>query len=1425
MAKLLPLRSEPGQLVIAQRPCTALSVTRSSTRGQTGGGSGQTWIQTDRGRGRRPDEVERLIQSRMASIKSAFKAVDLDGTGLVSKEKFRNVLRSLLSFNKNQLDKVCEGSGLTVDYMLFLRRFSRTPMAQRINSSRSSMRAWPQNTSMSLSEIQNHLKQKIGGNLRTVIRVFRLFDYNQEGHVQQHEFRRILDNYCIHLTDKEFRRLWHHYSPNNKATISYELFLEKLGLVESHNFKIAPVCTKLAMSSRGTTPCETINQKQQRARSQSDSCDAPQVQPHEELQTLFYDKMCMNSTPVWQALQAFDTTRSGCVTQDVLRAVLSSFIFPMNPHSFQKLTSRYGVTATGPVRWKQFLGHFMSTVKEDDDTEVDINRTCEQPALDEDNLDFQDIYPQLKETIRQLGMNEAGSITRADLQHLLERPGRTHPRIPQSYLQRITELLNVLDPEHNGVIQLASLEKLNPKMTSAPTGKPDPLLPLSPDNTTEPMDDSEETTNTTTKSEDQKTPEEKGTTQWADKVSVASASLRTVERLLLDKLCEQLSSVLAELELCDPQHTGYITQEDLKRVLSCCGMPISDTHFNKLCEQLCSKPGRSSTLISYNDFLSNLGAPLTQGKHTSFNHGENYFTESPCTLPESSLPLVRGQRPPSSLQVGSEAHNILNIVFQRMKSKLEQRHASLTDRIQAIIHNSDTSDLSETDVRKILEDSWVILDNDNFNKFTERLGFTARALSSRIKRSVFLAKYEEATSRAAGQQGCDGDKAESDPVLLSAEQCLAALRTRIKTIHGNNLTAFRLMDRKCKGVVDCSDFRVLYNKLGFFCSEEEYDRLLDLIGLHPGGNLNYAEFVNIVEHNSKHGAQSANVQEQLHELLARDASYKWADMSKVLCRFDADNQCRINKKSFRELLFTYALPLNSNEFEQLWLRYDPEGRGSVAVCDFLVKLGCDHEGELRSRSQKLEQTVTQFNAEKPVSADTASLEHIQFDHEREKKNEPPPVSPDALHQIESLNSLSPDMALSRMRELVTASASNLYKTFSAFDQSRTGMVKDVDFRQVLESICARSSDRQYRYMLSKLELNSDNSTVNWKEFLKKFQSHSPLTSGIPELPQQIQEVVSGHLCKITKGLMDVDSSNSHRISKEQFRQLCDRHSLGLTNDQISVTEQKKLQYQTFMKGSGKLDRVLHTNAKSPTNSMSSSSPESRETASRCLNGAGSILQRTKSAPQCISRPPVSAGRPRTGCPSGSMERRMRAAVQCCWKEIQKKCAEEDHQRDGHISTASFLEILQSLSIKMTSEQFENLAGKFDIMCNSCVSYHNFLQHFLLNLKPAETARAFGRRRLPLPITPTSQGVLSKDCVEVMLKTYDVVCSHWTSLRRCFLTSDRTRTGSVSVKDFRKVLCHFGVNLSEEEFFHLCSYFDVNTTGKICYNNFLWAFLR
>ncbi|XP_053170180.1 EF-hand calcium-binding domain-containing protein 6 [Scomber japonicus] len=1641
MSKLLPLQPGLGQLDDGLRPNTVPSTTHSSTGRQTGGRSWQTWIHTDRARPVTPHpgqqltlaSVESLIRGRLPNIKSAFMALDHDGTGLVKKEEFRRVLKRCLSVSQNQLDtllnEVCKQSGATVNYMWFLRRFSRAPTAHRACSSLS-VRRGPQNSSMSLSEIQKHLKDKIGGNLRTVIRVFRLFDYNRGGHIQQHDFRRILDSYLIQLTDKEFHRLWSHYSPNNKVTISYVLFLDKLGFGNSHNFNIAPVCTKLEVSGRQATPPEKVKQRPE--------CIAPSVLPHRKLQTLFYNKMCVNSTPVWQALQAFDTTHSGLVKQEVLRAVLNSFIFPMNTHSFQKLTSRYGVKATGSVRWKHFLGYFMSLGKEEADTDLHTDRTSEQPLQDKDNLDLQDFYPRLKEIFLQ-DKKEVGWISRADLQHLLKRPGGSQPRNPQPHLHntQITELLNILDSEHSGVIQLSSLERLNPIIPSAP----------SPCNTPEPLDEETETVQ-------QKTPDERQTTQWADKVSLASASWITVESLLLEKLCEQLSSVLAALKLCDPQCTGYVKQEDLKRVLSHYGFPISDTHFNKLCGSFSSStPGSSSRLVSYIDLFRYLGAPLTDESTPSscYSHTERSSTSPQCTL--QSVRAQRGSR---------DTCSILDIVFKRMRSRLEQRHTSLIHRIQAIIYSCDGT-LSEADIRKILEDSWIILDNENFNKFIELLGL----IDGRIECQAFQRKYEgeerreddsqniltsssssvsnpiKATARD-GQQDSEGSgEKEVFTLLTSAEQCLAAMKTRIKIIHKDNLTAFRLMDRKRKGVVDCHDFRVLYNSLGFMCQEGEYQRLLHLIGLQPGGNLNYAEFVSVVENKGKHGTQTATIQGQLHDLLACEAHYKWADMCKMLCHCDTDGQGWIDKTSLRELLYTYSLPLTSNEFEQLWLRYDPEGKGSVAVCDFLERLGFNHDVR---QGQILKETVVLKDASRPDVSDTTSPQCIEqvlqdnykelsdaliglerrgdgtvtveellnlfhscrcfiqreqlinhlhrfkvsmtdnnrrisymdllsvLNHKAEKKNEPSPSTPEAIGQIESLNGLSPDTALVRMQELVTASAPNLSKAFSAFDQSSTGTVRALDFRQVLENFCARLSDKQFRHMLTRLELNSENCTVNWKDFLSKFQSQSPVwvwddldqagaqysaaeyarasaevrsveaaaphfapvslqsrlfldftlaavpfrcslkdrvlsritprwntletvfpglgfrrqvlqnwsslarwtlnlrlvsrvfiiavaqagstfmserclsrtrerpkttsvvqsdTSGVTVVLQQIQEVFSGHLYELTKDVLDLDSSNSSTITKEHFRQLCTGHCPTLTHDQfecvwsqMAVQDQGKLQFREFVKRFGALGRTAHTEAQSPNNRVPSLSPElPASTRYHYTNTAGATLHRSKSASQCSSKHGASAGRPGTGSLPGITERRLRGEVQRCWKDIHKNCSQEDPQQEGHISAVSFLEILQSLNINVSQVQFERLAVKLNIMNAGAVSYHNFLRHFLLNLRPAETRRMFDRCKLPLPVTPMIHGVLSKDCVEVMLRIYEAVRSSWSSIRRSFLTSDRTRTGSVSVQDFRKVLRQFSVSLSEEEFFHLSSYYDANTAGEICYNHFLWAFLH
>lgn len=61
------------------------------------------------------------------------------------------------------------------------------------------------------------------------------------------------------------------------------------------------------------------------------------------------------------------------------------------------------------------------------------------------------------------------------------------------------------------------------------------------------------------------------------------------------------------------------------------------------------------------------------------------------------------------------------------------------------------------------------------------------------------------------------------------------------------------MDRNRDGLVNYSDFRVLFESLRFVTKEKEYQRLLELLGFKPGSTLNYAEFYNRIRSDRKIG--------------------------------------------------------------------------------------------------------------------------------------------------------------------------------------------------------------------------------------------------------------------------------------------------------------------------------------------------------------------------------------------------------------------------------------------------------------------------------------------------------------------------------------------------------------------------------------------
>lgn len=89
----------------------------------------------------------------------------------------------------------------------------------------------------------------------------------------------------------------------------------------------------------------------------------------------------------------------------------------------------------------------------------------------------------------------------------------------------------------------------------------------------------------------------------------------------------------------------------------------------------------------------------------------------------------------------------------------------------------------------------------------------------------------------------------------------------------------------------------------------------------------------------------------------------------------------------------------------------------------------------------------------------------------------------------------------------------------------------------------------------------------------------------------------------------------------------------------------------------------------------------------------------------------------------------------------------------------------------------------------------------------------------------SAGHTSTYFYDAMIRLRECVVQNWKEMRRLFRSMDRDNQGAIPSLDFRYVLRQFSVNLEEDEFFHLLSYYDKNLNGMIAYNDFIKAYLQ
>uniref|UniRef100_A0A674KIF1 EF-hand domain-containing protein n=1 Tax=Terrapene triunguis TaxID=2587831 RepID=A0A674KIF1_9SAUR len=1084
-----------------------------------------------------------------------------------------------------------------------------------------------------------------------------------------------------------------------------------------------------------------------------------------------------------KAFRAFDVSQSGFVSLDYLKSVINGFIFPLPNGTFQELMNRFGFKATGKIAWHQFLEKFQDPKQDGKITRNELRRVLNCILFQIRDKDFQD-------------------------------------------------LIKIIDPEHTGYLSYHTFLDLFEEKESL---KP-PSLVLAWD---------------------------------------------TVEDILSDKITENWKDFHKALKTCDPKCTGIISRNQLKKIVHIYCPSLSNEQFTK------HKKNISGVIVLFIVKIIQLIIESNVLKMKQIEDQANKHTKN----------------------------RTVDEVIERLKDSVIQQEATIKDSFLAY-NKQPNGKISKDDFRKVLEDHGMPMDDSQFNLLTEKLGFPNGGLSY----LDFVAVFEDPRLNGPGATlYCSPNHRVNSTKFhyMTAEECLSQFNDKLMEGYGDTYSAFRKTDSNRDGIINMLDFRHLLESFVFILTEEEYSRLLGILGMNLNSTLNYQEFLQLPKQTITDAELACD---QAHYYLVIKAQTRWHDLARTFREFDSEGNGIVQPEDLRAVLFRFAIPITPKEFEKLWARYDTVAKGYLTHQEFLQKLGLEfapadtglsrhivednyaslmehysnqQKKHLEMEEQQKQQTkllsfrdkfrdyfqdfnkafyrldknkdgyitvddllrmLQEFNYylddeqftsllnSLGISIHDSKLSYFDFlraiddgrasKYQQRQKHAAPPAS---------FAMLSLEKTLIKIKEIVTSSYDLLYKAFSLFDKEGIGAIKALEFRQVLDHFCFKLSDRQFRHLLKKLRIY-ENHTVDWKFFLKNInllleseegqkvaQPKSSQELSKKDILTRIQEVVTARFNTIAQEFKDIDCEKVNTVSKEDFRGICNRHFLLLTDEQfenlwntVPVDADGKLKYCDFLKKFNSEVVTMPSDSPSTNNAPCSSKPTTpAEPGSRLP----SQPSRPKTASSPLGQTPMSS-RPRTAMAWSPpllncepIENKIRKIIQHSWREILKDCREKDVDRLGEISTSDFLAIAEKFSLDLSKEEISQIVTKYDIKNNDKFAYCDFLQSCVLLMKPQESSL------LQRMIIQKSPGPQSLTFFNAMLRIQPQILHCWRPMRRTFKSYDESGSGLLSVQDFRQVLRQYHINLTEEEFFHILEFYDKSLSSKISYNDFLRAFLQ
>ncbi|XP_054438549.1 EF-hand calcium-binding domain-containing protein 6 [Pteronotus mesoamericanus] len=1327
-------------------------------------------------------DVKRILFQKITDkgdeLVKAFQLLDTSHTMTVSKSELRRVVTTfLLPLTREQFHEVLAQIPLTssgaVPYLEFLSRFGGLDLNINVIKRGSGNEM---NGSRTLKELEIQVGEKILKNIKTVISALKLLDVNKTGLVQPHALRRVLETFCLKMKDEEYKKFAQYYGIDKDTAVDYNIFLKNLSINNNLNLRYYMGNHEVSWENQ-----QVKNSRRDCLLSSDLSESSWEDYSLDEIGRTFCQEFSKSREKIEKALSAGDPSQCGYISLNYLKIVLDTFVRRLPRRIFIQLMKRFGLKTTKKVNWKQFLAslHDPQWMMEVDNT-VPLAKKISSDSKHQPHQEnvitrlfrHRDLHTSLKKALMLIDTKLDGQIKGEELRHII------NCMVVKISDSEFRALMRTLDPSGTGLVDVRAFAQLleDSCLVRKPSPHAEPRTPL-------------------------------------------LLAQDSVEEMVRDAIGRNVLAFYNMLHSYDLGRSGLMGANNFKKVMHIFCPCLTMEDLTKLCSLF---RDTASGRVLYKNLLASIGV-----------HGPP--SASPALTPKDRPSRERSQKEELQAPDGSErakptedkGTSVKSVTkeeaIKKLKTCLQQEDPTFQKRFPDFSKELDGK-INVRDFRKVLQGHGMPMDNDQYAQLTARVGFKREGMSS-LDFATGLEGTKTKGPQVTPPQTATPPKSKVTSDFVSAEECLKLLPERLRESFRDPYAAFFRMDTDRDGIISMHDLRHLLQRLLFNLKDEEFERLLGLLGLRLGVTLNFREFRNLFEKSplttddapqrlvrtKQKVADSELACEQAHQYLVTKAKTRWSDLSKNFIETDREGAGIVRRRDIKNALYSFDIPLTPREFEKLWMRYDTEGKGHLTYKEFLQKLGIHYSADVHQ----------------PYTED-----HFNFmGHFTKPQQEPAEVT----ELLQGTGKAAP------ARDKLQDHYQDIRKALAKLADPRSGSVSTCQLRQALQDSGCPLRDEELAELLDSWGISWQNNSINYLDFLRAVENSKPprpepkqTDSGVPinfaklhpeEVLRNIQKVVTSSSQALSTAFSALDKEDTGFVKASDFGQVLKDFCYKLTDNQ----------YHYFLRKL-RIHLTPHINWK------------------YFLQSFAGFLEETASewAEKMPKGPPLRSPQEMA---NHEVLARLHKAVTSHYHAIAQDFENFDTLKTSTVSRDEFRAVCTRHVQVLTDEQFDRLWSGMPADAKGRLKYLDFLSRF--NSEKAATppgtndsaqahrgsdgprVSAVSRSGGSLPTRDLKAGTMPRsqpstaastgtvmgtpplqNCEPVERRLRRTIQGCWREFLKECKERDAHRRGAVTAAEFLALVEKFNLDISEEECQQLVTKYDLKGDGSFAYCDFI-----